>query len=199
MRLRRYAARPELLAEAARGRCGDRRPLRASRGGLWGTQSRFHAARLELPDPCPGCTPEVAGSDSCRPNGLWSGWIVEQGQLITEQAIAHLRVLIADQRQDRLERLARLVVGLGHEVVANEIEIRTLAALMVQIGAVRAIELDINAEWPSFIGYARRGGRDPVKLVPNPQQSAYRYLASDNRDFLAIYTRAGGGPLVPFR
>ena len=70
---------------------------------------------------------------------------------------------------------------------------------MVQIGAVRAIELDINAEWPSFIGYARRGGRDPVKLVPNPQQSAYRYLASDNRDFLAIYTRAGGGPLVPFR
>jgi Phosphodiester glycosidase len=75
----------------------------------------------------------------------------------------------------------------------------SLAALMVQIGAVRAIELDINAEWPSFIGYARRGGRDPVKLVPNPQQSAYRYLASDNRDFFAVYTRAGGGPFVPFR
>jgi hypothetical protein len=75
----------------------------------------------------------------------------------------------------------------------------SLAALMVQIGAARAIELDINAEWPSFIGYARRGGRNPVKLVPNPQQSAYRYLASDNRDFFAVYTRAGGGPFVPFR
>jgi hypothetical protein len=75
----------------------------------------------------------------------------------------------------------------------------SLAALMVQIGAVRAIELDINPEWPSFIGYARRGGRDPVKLVPNPQQSAYRYLASDNRDFFAVYTRQGGGPFVPFR
>ena len=75
----------------------------------------------------------------------------------------------------------------------------SLAALMIQIGAVRAIELDINPQWPSFIGYGRRGGRDPVKLVPNPQQSAYRYLTPDNRDFFALYTRAGGGPLVPFR
>jgi Phosphodiester glycosidase len=75
----------------------------------------------------------------------------------------------------------------------------SLAALMVRLGAVRAIELDINPEWPSFIGYAARGGRDPIKLVPNPQQSAYRYLAPDNRDFFAVYTRAGGGPFVPFR
>ena len=75
----------------------------------------------------------------------------------------------------------------------------SLAGLMVQLGAVRAIELDINPEWPSFISYGRRGGRDPVKLVPNPQQSAYRYLTPDNRDFFAVYTRAGGTALVPFR
>jgi hypothetical protein len=75
----------------------------------------------------------------------------------------------------------------------------SLATLMVQIGAVRAIELDINPEWPSFIGYARRGGRDPIKLVPNGQQSAYRYLTPDRRDFFAVYTRAGGGPFVPFK
>jgi hypothetical protein len=74
----------------------------------------------------------------------------------------------------------------------------SLATLMAGLGAVRAIELDINPEWPSFIGYARRGGRDPIKLVPNPQQSAYRYLTPDNRDFFAVYTKAGGGPLVPF-
>jgi hypothetical protein len=74
----------------------------------------------------------------------------------------------------------------------------SLATLMVQLGAVRAIELDINPQWPSFIGYARRGGRDPIKLVPNPQQSAYRYLTPDNRDFFAVYTKAGGGPSVPF-
>jgi hypothetical protein len=75
----------------------------------------------------------------------------------------------------------------------------SLAALMVRLGALRAIELDINPQWPSFIGYARRGGRAPLKLVPNPQQSAYRYLTPDNRDFFAVYTRAGGGPFVPFR
>lgn len=70
---------------------------------------------------------------------------------------------------------------------------------MIRLGAERAIELDINPEWPSFIGYLHRGGRDPVALVPNRQQSAYRYLTPDNRDFFAVYTRAGGGPYVPFR
>jgi len=74
----------------------------------------------------------------------------------------------------------------------------SLAALMVHIGAVRAIELDINPEWPSFNGYAKRGGRNPIKLVPNSQQSAYRWLSPDSRDFFAVYTRAGGGALVPF-
>lgn len=43
---------------------------------------------------------------------------------ITEPRVAHLRVLIADERQDRLELLAGLVAGLGHEVVASETEIR---------------------------------------------------------------------------
>jgi Phosphodiester glycosidase len=75
----------------------------------------------------------------------------------------------------------------------------SLAALMVELGAVRAIELDINPEWPSFIGYGRRGGRDPIKLVPNNQQSSARWLVPDSRDFFAVYTSGGGGPSVPFR
>jgi hypothetical protein len=75
----------------------------------------------------------------------------------------------------------------------------SLAALMIHVGAVRAIELDINPEWASFNGYAGRGGRNPIKLVPNPQQSAERWLSPDSRDFFAVYTRAGGGALVPFR
>lgn len=74
----------------------------------------------------------------------------------------------------------------------------SLARLMIGIGAVRAIQLDINPEWPTFIGYGQRGARSPMKLVPNPQQSPFRFLSPDSRDFFAIYTRAGGGPLVPF-
>jgi len=75
----------------------------------------------------------------------------------------------------------------------------SLASLMIHVGAVRAIELDINPEWASFNGYAKRGGRDPIKLVPNPQESSARWLSPDSRDFFAVYTRAGGGALVPFR
>ena len=75
----------------------------------------------------------------------------------------------------------------------------SLAALMIHVGAVRAMQLDINPEWASFIGYARRGAREPIKLVPNPQESAARWLSPDSRDFFAVYTRAGGGATVPFR
>ena len=63
-----------------------------------------------------------------RVRELSSGCTVEKGEPITEQETAHLSVLIADERQDRLERIARLVAGLGHEVVASEIEIRKAGA-----------------------------------------------------------------------
>ena len=42
--------------------------------------------------------------------------------------ISPLRVLIADERQDRLKVLADLVARLGHEVIASEIEVRKAGA-----------------------------------------------------------------------
>lgn len=45
----------------------------------------------------------------------------------------HLRVLIANERHDRLELLAQVVTGLGHEVIAREIDVR-------EVGAVTARE-----------------------------------------------------------
>ena len=35
----------------------------------------------------------------------------------------HLRVLIANERKDRLALVAPIVVGLGHEVIAREVEV----------------------------------------------------------------------------
>jgi response regulator NasT len=35
----------------------------------------------------------------------------------------HLRVLIANERPDRLERVASIVAGLGHEVIARELDV----------------------------------------------------------------------------
>jgi len=43
--------------------------------------------------------------------------------------IHELRVLIANQRSDRLEILAQVVTGLGHEVIAREIHVSDVAAV----------------------------------------------------------------------
>jgi AmiR/NasT family two-component response regulator len=45
----------------------------------------------------------------------------------------HLRVLIANERRDRLELLAQVVIGLGHDVIAREIYVK-------EVGAVTARE-----------------------------------------------------------
>ena len=45
----------------------------------------------------------------------------------------HLRVLIANEKRDRLEVLAQVVAGLGHEVIAREIYVK-------EVGAVTARE-----------------------------------------------------------
>ncbi len=74
-----------------------------------------------------------------------------------------------------------------------------LAAILIRAGAVRAIELDINPEWPTFNIYAHRHGLLPSKFVPNPQQAATRYLRPDSRDFFAVYRRIPGAVTVPFR
>jgi AmiR/NasT family two-component response regulator len=45
----------------------------------------------------------------------------------------HLRVLIANEKRDRLELLAQVVIGLGHDVIAREIYVR-------EVGPVTARE-----------------------------------------------------------
>src|SRR5581483_5029618 len=44
-----------------------------------------------------------------------------------------LRVLIANEKRDRLELLANVVIGLGHDVIAREIDVK-------EVGAVTARE-----------------------------------------------------------
>jgi AmiR/NasT family two-component response regulator len=46
-----------------------------------------------------------------------------------DRATAHLRVLIANERQDRLALVAPIVVGLGHEVIAREIEVQDVGSV----------------------------------------------------------------------
>ena len=75
----------------------------------------------------------------------------------------------------------------------------TLAKILQRAGAVRAMQLDINPEWPTLITYAHHGGLDPTRVVPNYQQPPTRYLVPDDRDFFAVYRRVPGPVSVPFR
>src|SRR6188472_4639541 len=47
--------------------------------------------------------------------------------------VRHLRVLIANEKRERLDLLAQVVAGLGHEVIAREIYVK-------EVGAVTARE-----------------------------------------------------------
>ena len=84
-------------------------------------------------------------------------------------------------------------------VAADFQTVGSLAAILIKAGAIRAIQLDINTEWPSFITYIRGGAVNPSKLVPNPLQPATRYLVPDDRDFFTVYRRVPNRATVPFR
>jgi response regulator NasT len=51
---------------------------------------------------------------------------------LTYREAKRLRVLIANERKDRLALIAPVVIGLGHEVIAREIEVDDVAAVTVR-------------------------------------------------------------------
>ena len=77
--------------------------------------------------------------------------------------------------------------------VANYQTVGSLAEILRRAGAVRALELDINEDWVSFISYRRPGAVDPSNLLPEIYRPPTRYLTPDERDFFAVYSR-GEGP-----
>ncbi|MFD9566385.1 phosphodiester glycosidase family protein [Streptomyces sp. NPDC059994] len=92
--------------------------------------------------------------------------------------------------------VARSGVGVTAEgdvimVVGQALSARTLAGLMERAGAVRAMPLDMNRAWPSFMSYD--GSRTPDDPAPanildfeNPPE---RYYNQATRDFVAVYAR----------
>ena len=77
-----------------------------------------------------------------------------------------------------------LVYGMG-----PTLSVQTLADLLQRAGAVRAMELDINMEWVSFMTYD--GSKDPNNPVPTNlldfKRTPSRYFSADDRDFVAVY------------
>lgn len=73
--------------------------------------------------------------------------------------------------------------------VAPDQTVGSLAAVLQHAGAVRAMELDINTYWPSFITYHAPGAVGAANLLPGMDRSPQRYLTPDDRDFFAVYLR----------
>lgn len=72
---------------------------------------------------------------------------------------------------------------------ANNQTVSSLARILIHAGAVRAMELDINSYWVSFISYAHPGALDPSNMLSEMNRSSSRYLTPDDRDFFAVYSR----------
>lgn len=77
-------------------------------------------------------------------------------------------------------------------VAGNSLSVQSLADLLRTAGAVRAMELDINKYWISYMWYpvptTANPALNPVKLVPFTRL-ANRYLSPGSRDFFAVYER----------
>lgn len=77
-------------------------------------------------------------------------------------------------------------------VAGDSLSVQSLADLLHTAGAVRAMELDINRYWISYMWYpvptTTQPELNPIKLVPFPRP-ANRYLSPGSRDFFAVYAR----------
>jgi hypothetical protein len=74
---------------------------------------------------------------------------------------------------------------------ANYQTVESLAKILQRAGAVRALELDINEDWTSFITYRHPGALEPSNMLPEMFRPAERFLTPDERDFFAVYLRRG--------
>jgi AmiR/NasT family two-component response regulator len=64
-----------------------------------------------------------------------------------EHEALHLRVLIANEKRDRLELLAQVVAGLGHEVIAREIHVEEVGSVTARERPdVALVGLGLNSE-----------------------------------------------------
>ena len=83
-----------------------------------------------------------------------------------------------------IDKHGNLIYAAGNDQTAS-----SLAAALIRAGAERAMELDINSYWVSFITYGGWGALDPTNLLPDMNRVATRYLTPDDRDFFAVYLR----------
>jgi hypothetical protein len=83
-------------------------------------------------------------------------------------------------------------------VAADGQTVISLAQILQHLGAVRAMEFDINPAWHTLITYTHGADGLVPTLVGPSEQPVTRYLVPDDRDFFAVYRPVPGPVTVPF-
>jgi hypothetical protein len=140
--------------------------------GVWGRDVRM--------------TPEVVGVRQCLELMVDGGKVVPD---IDDGA----KWGVADQGGMFVPRSGVGVTAQGDiiMVVGQALSAQSLADLMQRAGAVRAMPLDMNRAWPSFMSYD--SSRDPSNPRPTNildfEDPPDRYYVQATRDFVAVYAR----------
>jgi response regulator NasT len=102
--------------------------------------------------------------------------------------LQHLRILIANERRDRLELLAQVVIGLGHDVIAREIYVKEVGALTAREQPdVAIVGLGLSSEHAlELIGEIVREASCPVIALLHANDPAYIHEAAKRGVFAYI-------------
>src|SRR5437764_1483171 len=110
--------------------------------------------------------------------------------------VRHLRVLIANEKRERLELLAQVVAGLGHEVIAREIYVKEVGAVtarerpdvaLVGLGLHSEHALDLITEIvreASCPVIALLTAKDPAYVHEAAKRGVFAYIVEDTPEEL---------------
>ena len=135
-----------------------------------------------------------------------------------ESDVQHLRVLIANEKRDRLELLAQVVIGLGHDVIAREIYVKEVGAVtarehpdvaLVGLGSSseHALELIsesvreascpviaiLHADDPAYVHEAESAASSPTSSTAPPRSCRARSTSPFNASASTRASRARSG------
>src|SRR5579864_3038119 len=107
---------------------------------------------------------------------------------MAEEPIRNLRVLIANEKRERLELLAQVVAGLGHEVIAREIYVKEVGAVTARERPdVALVGLGLHSEHAlELITEIVREASCPVIALLSAKDPAYVHEAAKRGVFAYI-------------
>ena len=132
-----------------------------------------------------------------RPTGARIDLLALAPQPLSDaEMISPLRVLIANERRDRLELLAQVVTGLGHEVIAREIDVKEVGPVtarehpdvaLVGLGLSSTHALELIAEIVHTSAcpvIALLSARDPAYIHEAARRGVFAYIVDADAEEL---------------